>query len=185
MLEQIRLELKTDVDETRVIPAERVKSWMSSTEPDVRGATYAFLHSRHVARVLPAVSFDEVFDYILGYFEWCIRSDPAPGGWANTRYSAGWDLVGWFLGLWDQGHEKRYFDAIKSRLASLYSAGEPELKKAIEHAVIEHLFERKQVRKFFADWESDPLLKPAYDEGMLWVTHGGKSPLSGSEDEIH
>jgi len=154
---------------------------MSATEPDVRGATYGLLHSAHMTRVKPALTFDEVFDFILGYFEWCIKTDPAPGAWANTRYSAGWDLVGWFLALWDQRPDKKYFERIKSRLATLYKGGNAELKKSIEHAIVEHLFERKEVRKFFADWEDDPALKPAYDEGKLWVSRGGNSPLSGSE----
>jgi len=158
---------------------------MSSEDPDVRGATYGFFHSAHAARINPTLSFDEIFDFTLQYFDWCMRTDPAPGGWANTRYSAGWDLVGWFFGLWDEGRDKKYFKVIKSRLAKLYKAADADLKKAIEHAIIEHLFERKQVRNFFSDWKDDPELKSAHDEGMLWVTHGGSSPLSERQDKVH
>ncbi len=178
MLEQIRRELEADRCETREIPASLVRTWMASKDPDVLGATYGFFHSSAASRVGPALSFDEVFDFTLRYFEWCIRTDPAPVGWANTRYSAGWDLVGWFFGLWDQSRDRNYLKKIKTRLAGLYKTGDADLKKSIEHAIIEHLFERKQVREFFADWENDPDLKPAYDEGVLWVTHGGSSPLS-------
>ncbi len=178
MLEQIIRELEADRSETREIPVAQVRNWMASTEPDVRGATYGFLHSVHVSRVKPPLSFDEVFDFILQYYEWCIRADPAPGAWANTRYSAGWDMVSWFCRLWDESRDKKYFEKIKIRLAVLYKAGDADLKKAIEHATIEHLFENKHIRKFFADWESDADLKAAYDEGMLWVTHGGSSPLT-------
>jgi len=173
MLEQIRRELEAGRGETREISASLVRQWMASTDPQVRGATYAFLHSAHALRVAPALSFDEVFDFTLSYYEWCIRTDPEPGDWADTRYSAGW-----FLWLWDGGHDRKYSERIKSWLAELYKTGDAALKKAIEHATIEHLFERKQVRKFFADWQHDPELKPAYDEGMLWIMHGGKTPLS-------
>lgn len=178
MLEQIRRELESGRGETREIPAVLVRSWMASHDPDVRGATYGFFHSAHTTRVTPELSFDEVFDFTLNYYEWCIKTDPAPGGWANTRYSAGWDLVGWFSALWNQQRERKYFEEIKLRLADLYKNGNADLRKAIEHAIIEHLFERKQIRRFFADWERDPCLKSAYAEGTLWVTHGGTSPLT-------
>lgn len=178
MLEQIRRELEAERDDTREIPAVQVRNWMASDDGDVRGATYAFLHSAHAQRVRPELSFDDVFDFTLNYYDWCISTDPAPGGWANTRYSAGWDLVGWFCGLWDQQRDKKYFERIKARLANLYKTGDADLKKSIEHAMIEHLFERKPIRKFFADWDKDPDLKPAHDEGMLWVAHRGTSPLT-------
>lgn len=183
MLDQIRRELEADPDETREISASLVRTWMANREPNVRGAMYGLLHSSHAARVNPPLSFDEVFDFVLQYFEWCIKTDPAPGGWANTRYSAGWDLVGWFIGLWDESRDKKYFEAIKVCLESLYKTGDADLRKAIEHSIVEHLFERKAIRKFFGDWKTDPVLKPAYDEGVLWVTRGGKSPLSEQQSK--
>ena len=56
MLEQIIRELEADRSETREIPVSQVRNWMASTEPDVRGATYGFLHSVHVSRVKPPLS---------------------------------------------------------------------------------------------------------------------------------
>jgi hypothetical protein len=129
MLEQIKQELEADPRETRLIPAPLVRQWMANRDPDVRGATYGFFHSSHASRITPPLPFDEVFDFILQYFEWRIRTDPAPGAWANTRYSAGWDLVGWFIGLWDDARDKKYFEVIKLRLAELYRAGDTDLKK--------------------------------------------------------
>jgi hypothetical protein len=178
LLEQIIGELKADSNETREIPVSLVRSWLTCDDPDVRGAAYGFLRSAHASRVRPELSFDEIFDFFLRYFDWCITVDPAPGAWANTRYSAGWDLVGWFFRLWDESRDKKYLERIKFQLAELYKSGAEDRKKSIEHAIIEHLFERKQIRKFFADWKNDPDLRPAYEEGMLWVTHGGSSPLS-------
>jgi hypothetical protein len=80
--------------------------------------------------------------------------------------------------MWDEKRDKKYFEAIKSLLEKLYLTGEAELKKCIEHAIIEHLFERKPIRKFFSNWRDDPQLRPAYEEGMLWVNGGGTSPLT-------
>jgi hypothetical protein len=183
MLEEIIQAVEADRDDNREIPASQVRIWMSSKDPDVLGATYGFFHSAHTARVKPELSFDEVFDFTLNYYEWCIRTDPAPGKWASTRYSAGWDMASWFCALWDQRREKEYFERIKSRLAKLYKLGDADLKQAIAHAIVEHLFERKPIRKFFSDWKADPVLKFAYDEGMLWVTRGGTSPLSTPPDK--
>ena len=183
MLEEIRRELQSSRDETREIPASRVRNWMSSKDPDVLGATYGFFHSAHTGRIRPKLSFDEIFDFTLAYYEWCIRTDPPPGRWASTRYSAGWDLASWFFVLWDQKRDKKYFDRIKLKLEQLYESGDADLKQAIEHAIVEHLFERKAIRKFFANWKNDPQMKAAYEEGMLWITRGGTSPLSETPKE--
>jgi hypothetical protein len=183
MLEQITRELEADLNETREIPAALVQTWMKSPEPDIRGATYALLYSAHVNRVKPPIPFDDRFQFFLDYYSWCLRVDPPPFGWANTRYSAGWDLVGWFCLLWDEGISKKYFEKIKSRLEEIYKQGDAELKKAVEHAIMEHLFERKNIRQFFSSWKDDPGLKPAFDEAMLWIAGGGSSPLTGSPRE--
>jgi hypothetical protein len=91
---------------------------------------------------------------------------------------AGTELVGMFVWMWDEGRDRRYFVEVKSRLAGLYVEGSSDVRRAIEHAVIEHLFEREPIREFFSDWRDDPRLRPAYDEGMLWVAGGGTSPLT-------
>jgi len=141
-------------------------------------ATYGFLsNAGQVQRVSPPLEFDEVFDFILRYYEFCFRTDPK-SQWANSRYSAGWDLTGWFTQMWDEERNTKYFQAIKSMLERLYVAGNAELKKCIEDSVIEHLFERKPIRKFFEDWAHNPQLRPAYDQAKLWGDRGGKSPLT-------
>ena len=178
MLQEIVKELKTPAAERKSVPQSQVRKWMESKDTDTLGATYVFLSkAEHVERVTPALSFDPVFDFMLRYYEFCLKTDPQ-SNWADSAYFAGADLVGWFVWMWDEDRDKKYFEAIKSRLAELYSSGSPELKKCIEHAIIEHLFERKPIRKFFEDWKNDPQLQPAYQEGMLWVKGGGTSPLT-------
>lgn len=149
-------------------------------DADRFGAIYVFLSKiEHIRRVSPPLSFDLVFDFMLRYYEFCLKSNPE-SKWANNSYSAGWDLTGWFVSMWDEGREKKYFEMIKTSLAELYVGGSPELRKCIEHAVIEHLFERKPIREFFVDWRDKPELRPAYDEGILWIKGGGTSPLTES-----
>jgi hypothetical protein len=157
---------------------------MRSTDLNLMDATYVLLNSPHLQRIAPPLLFDEVFEFTLRYYVSFLRENPSPRGKPPMRYSAGWDLVAWFCHLWDSGVDKTYFASIKAQLAELYKSGDNDLKRAIEHAIIEHLFERRQVRKYFVDWQSDPELKPAYEEGLLWIKHGGTSPLSEHQDRV-
>lgn len=181
IFEEIVQELKKSRVEGTPVPQTRVQKWMEeSVDADALGATYVFLSkAEHVDRVTPPLSFDPVFDFMLRYYEICLKSNP-DSKWANNSYSAGWDLVGWFVWMWDEKRDKKYFEAVKSLLEKLYLAGDAELKKCIEHAIIEHLFERKPIQKFFGDWRDNPQLRPAYEQGMLWVKGGGTSPLTES-----
>ena len=178
MLEEIIKELKTPSGERRAIPQSEVRRWMETTEPDTLGAVYVFLSKPdHISRVSPPLSFDPVFDFMLRYYEFCLTTNPQ-SKWANSAYSAGSDLVGWFVWMWDEGRDRRYLEIVKSLLARLYISGPSDLKTCIEHAVIEHLFERKPIRRFFGDWNDNPELRPAYAEGMAWIKSGGASPLT-------
>lgn len=178
MIEKIIKQLEMPEGETSVIPAPEVRRWMSSDDIEVLGATYELLtNTRHAPRISPALAFDDVFKFLLRYYEICLRKD-LEGEWADGRYLAGGEMVRIFVSLWDEGRDKKYFEAMKSLLRELYLAGDANLKKCIEHAVVEHLFEREEIRKFFSDWRDDPELQSAYQEGMLWVRRGGTSPLT-------
>jgi len=178
MLQEIIKEFTTPITARKNVAQSDVLKWMDSGDADTLGATYVFLSKpEHVGRVTPPLSFDPVFDFMLRYYEFCLKNDPQ-SEWANSAYSAGGDLVGWFVWMWDEGRDRKYFERIKSRLADLYISGSTEQKKCIEHAIVEHLFERKPIRKFFSDWKTNSQLQPAYEEGMLWATGGGASPLT-------
>jgi hypothetical protein len=178
MLQEIEEELQKPAEKRTSVPQSKVRKWMESKDTESLGATYVFLSkAEHVDRVTPPLAFDPVFDFLLKYFEFCLTANPKSER-ANSAYSAGYDLVGWFVWMWDEKRDKKYFEAIKSLLSRLYVSGTPELKKCIEHGIVEHLFERKAIRNFFGDWKDDPNLRPAYEEGMLWIKGGGSSPLT-------
>lgn len=177
MLQEIVNELER-VGSGLIISDSQVRNWMRSEDADILGATYAFLsNAAQVQRVSPPLPFEEVFHFMLRYYEFCFRNDPK-SRWANSRYSAGWDLAGWFSQMWDQEENKKYIHQVKSFLERLFVTGTPELRRCIEHSVIEHLFEREPIRKFFEDWAHNPQLRPAYDEAKLWIERGGRSPLT-------
>jgi hypothetical protein len=178
MLQDIVSELERPNPEGRSVPQSRVLKWMESDDVETIGATYRFIISpRHVERVDPPLDFDSVFDFVLGYYEICLKTNPQ-SEWADSCTSAGMDMIKWFVWMWDEGRDRKYFDAMKSRLANLYLSGTPELKKRVVQGVVEHLFEREPIRVFFSDWRDNEQLRPAYDEGMLWIEGGGTSPLT-------
>jgi hypothetical protein len=180
LFEEIAQELKRTRNEGTPIPQSRVRDWMEreDADADAFGATYVFLSkAEHTGRVAPPLEFDPVFHFMLRYYEFCLKTNPE-SKWANSSYSAGLDLVGWFVWMWDEKREEKYFESIKAMLEKVYVAGGPEIKKCIEKAVVEHLFERKDIRAFFSDWRDNPQLRPAYEEGKVWVEGGGTSPLT-------
>lgn len=178
MLREIIKTLETVDTGSAPIPEAEVHRWMSGNDPEVLGAAYSLLrNAKLVRRVTPPLSFDEVFAFFLRYYEFCLKNDPR-GDWVDDRFTAGCDFVTTFVSLWDEGRDRRYFQEMKALLRRLYLEGPGELQESIEQAIIEHLFEREDIRDFFSDWRDDARLKPAYDAGVLWVEGGGKSPLT-------
>jgi DNA-binding transcriptional MerR regulator len=68
-------------------------------------------------------------------------------------------------------------DDLKAWLGRLYKEGDPDLRICIVQATLEHLFEKKQIRKFFDDWKNDEVLAVAHEEASEWYKGGGTSPL--------
>jgi len=178
VLDEIIKQLQTSEKDSTEIPESRVRAWMSSEDMEVLGATYSLLSKkRPLSHVVPPLSFDDLFAFYMRYFELCIRNDPQ-GTWVDDRFTAGCDFVNAFVSFWDEGCDKRYLSEMKSLLGKLYIGGSPEVKRSIVQAIVEHLFERDEIRQFFRDWQDDPGLEPAYGEVTLWAKGGGKSPLT-------
>jgi hypothetical protein len=178
MLSEIIRRLETAEDDSSTIAVSEVRGWMTSDDVEVLGATCTLLmDARLVQRIRPSLPFDEVFAFFLRYYEFCLKQDPH-GEWVDDRFSAACDIVSTFVSWWDDRRNKVYFDKIKSLLSHLYIEGTPELKRSIEQAIVEHLFERDDIRQFFSDWNEDPRLRPAYDSGVSWAKGGGTSPLT-------
>lgn len=159
---------------TDLLPLAELKIWMLSADIEVLGFVYAMIHD-HRFRIEPPLPVLEYVPWAKHYYERCFRENP-DGDWANSSYSAGWDLVGFFISLWDNETVPR--DSLlnlKKWLAKLYFTADEGLRLCIVHATLEHLFERKAIRKYFSDWQQDPVLAPAYKEACLWDK---KTPLS-------
>jgi len=164
------------------IPKARIEQFMSQDDIEVLGAVYAFVTDETRSKVIePRLQFEDLYRFLLHYYERCFREDPK-SKWADSRYSAGHDLVNWFVSLWNDKEVPRSIIAnLKTWLAQLYTEGDEALRNCLVTATLEHLFEQKDIRKYFADWEGDPALGPAFSQAMKWVQGGGKTPLGKAE----
>ena len=166
----------------RPISKGRILEVMKSHDIEVLGAVYKFVTNKGRSKAIrPALQLEDYYRFMTHYYERCFREDPK-GEWADSRYLAGWGLVNWFVSLWNDKEVPRYTIAnLKDWLARLYREGDDDLRTCMETATLEHLFERKKIRKYFADWNDDPILGVAFKGASAWVEGGGKTPLGKRE----
>lgn len=173
-------ELGLGAPEPRSIPISknRLEQLMRSGNIEVLGVVYDFISDpKHRPLIEPRLEFRDYHRFITAYFGRCFREDPK-SRWACSRYSAGWDLVNWFVSFWnDETVPRSAISELKEWLATLYREGDANLRTCLETATLEHLFEHKTIQKFFTDWERDPVLGTAYSAAAAWVKGGGKTPL--------
>jgi len=164
---------------TAPVPREKVLRWMQDDNIDVLGAAFYFItDKRYYPRVHPPLAFEDYHPFAIRYYKRCFRENPEDNKWALGRYPAGWSFVVWFVGLWnDREVPRKALDDLKQLLARLYKEGDSPLRECLVTATLEHLFERRRIAKYFSDWQQDPVLRKAYEEGMEWVKRGGHTPL--------
>jgi hypothetical protein len=169
---------RLDVDEKERVAQEQLKEWMKSDEVQALGAIYYLIFDkRYYPRIEPALSFEDYKSFLLPYYDRCFREDPQVD-WASTRYTAGWDLVGWFMGLWRDGSvPRKSLEEIKRWMADIYRNGDEQVRNCLVTATLEHLFEDRKVAKFFIDWRGDPILKQGYSDALAWSAEGSSSPF--------
>lgn len=165
------VEIVSQFEKKTPIPRDKIRQWMQSADIEVLGALYALIVKReHYTRIDPSLSVEDYYSFLKHYFERCFIENP-DGEWAHTRYAAGWDLVNWFVHLWqDPSVPRLILHELKEWLAKLYKEGTSELRVAIITAALEHLFEHHDIEKYFSDWKRDITLKPAYEEAVEYAT---------------
>ncbi len=154
---------------TSSIPLHTVEIWMESESIEVMGAVAELISScGHFKQIMPPLEFEPYHRFFLRYYERCLLEDPQ-GKWAHSRYSAGWDIVRWFIGLWDNPSIPRnIIEDLKKWLARIYLASNDSLRTCLVTATLEHLFENPDVRNFFLDWKKDPVLGIAFGQAAEW-----------------
>jgi hypothetical protein len=164
------------VPKTDTVALSDVQRWMASQDIEILGFTHTLLHDGRF-RIEPPISVSEYVEFAKHYYERCLLENP-DGEWSDSRYSAGGDLVNIFASLWkDSSVPRAVLIDLKTWLGKLYRAGDSEIRICIVHAALEHLFEQKDIRKFFSDWQKDEILKVAHAEASEWYKGGGRTPL--------
>ncbi|PYV54963.1 MAG: hypothetical protein DMG91_13315 [Acidobacteria bacterium] len=158
------------------IPKVDLIEGISGDDPELAGAVYDIITTdRLKKRIEPPLADEELENLLMPYFERCILTDPK-GEWTLTRYSAAWEAQGCMLKGWDNdGGSSKSFARWKKWMERLYRAGDEAIKRAIVDGILEHLFEKKGLRQFFADWKADSELKTAYEEAQLWADTQSKN----------
>lgn len=152
-----------------LLHAERVKksdvmSFASASDIDSSGVIYSLLLDRSfVRKIEPELNVDEVQDFLRIYFKRCIVADPQ-STWADSRYSACWDVANWLLRMQDSNELSDGALLLwKSWLESIYIEGDADVRKALETALLEHIFINRTLFRAFSSWENAPQLKEAYE----------------------
>jgi hypothetical protein len=161
---------------TDVLSLSDVREWIKSSDIEILGFTHDLIHDGRF-RIEPVLPLNEYKDFVKHYFELCLRDNPE-GEWADSSYSAGGDLVNIFASLWrDSSVPREVLKELRNWFGQLYREGDKRVRTCIVNATLEHLFEQKEIRNFFADWKNDDVLAVAHREASDWYLGGGKTPL--------
>jgi len=160
------------IKEPGKVPASEVKNWLRHRSLDVLSvATDLILE--HSRRIEPPLTMQEICDAVRDYYQRCFQEDHE-SEFVPSFHIAGYELVRWFRNLWgDPDVPREYLSDLKTMLAQLYRASDKKKADRLVNAVIEHLFETREIAEFFADWKSDAALSRGFARAMEWVE---KSP---------
>jgi len=155
-----------------------IRNWLNSGQIEILAVIYEFSYKKEIyEKIVPPLTFIDYYKLITKYFSLCFEKNHKDDYWIHSRYSAGRDLVGWFVNLWDDKHtSKKYLKSMKDWMANLYKKGDGELKECLITATLEHLFEDKKIIKYFSDWRKDPELKIAFQTAKEWCEIGESNP---------
>jgi hypothetical protein len=158
------------------IQRERVRGWMKAQELRSLGALYSFLmDSAYSQRIEPGLNFADYHQFVMRYLGRCIKED-VDDDWADSRWDAARDFVSWFRGLWkDPDVPREALRDLEKWLGELYKDGNEDIKRCIVDGALEHLFEEKDIERFFRGWKKDDVLRQAYAEALEWKQKGGDS----------
>lgn len=157
--------------ETGPISRAEAEAWMKSDDLQILGlVVQAFVDYGDLERIEPRLDMQVVYDFLLRYYERCIREDPECE-WADGRYVVGLHIVPWYHNAPEVIGESLlgFLADIKQLLRRLYLEGDEDVRDAIVCGTIEHILEQPRWREFFKDWCDDPILRGAYDYAMEWA----------------
>ncbi|WP_281184531.1 hypothetical protein [Trichlorobacter lovleyi] len=155
------------IDTDEIIPRDLILSWMQEKDLEIRGAVYT-LTSKAWYRIQPELTKEEQCYFMLHYLLDCIREDNQEPEWSHTGFDAAYEFERWLKHLGKNPEAEDIIVAAARELTATYRAGGEKLKERIVTGALEHVFEARSLRRFFAEWRAAPDLKDAYDRCVEW-----------------
>ena len=169
------------IGEHGIIPKEHVLAWMQEKDLEVRGAVYE-LTSKAWDRIQPVPTMEEQCNFMLQYLLDCICENNQETEWSHTGFEAAWELASWLKHLNTMPESERVIVTAADKLTAMYRAGGDDLKNRIATGTLEHVFEVKQLRKYFDEWLSDPELREEYEACAGWGNAHVEAPWNKLND---
>jgi len=153
------------------IDYKKAKEWMESPDLNVLGAFYSLIVKKSYAkRIKPNLSFDDYFNFLLGYYGRCLIENPMSNdvnSFLMSRYSAGRDAAIWILSFNKEDPASHLaLIAIKKWIGNIYINGDRALRECIITSILEHIFIENHIVKIFQDWNAHRILKKAYKDAI-------------------
>ncbi len=157
-----------------------LQEWLAHSDPEVRGAAYLLIRERDLAlHTEPSLTREDIVEIVLAFFGRAIHEETG-GDWAFSGYEAAWDFAAWFTTIADDSSVPRALVVdIANWLGRLYLTSDAEARTTLINGALEHIFERRHLRKLFRGWESSVELAHAKRRSAIWSDAGGDSPIVG------
>lgn len=127
------------------------------------------LTSKAWYRIQPELTKEEPCYFMLKYLIDCMREDHEDSEFIHSGFEAADEFARWLKHLGRKNLEAEDIIIAAAReLTATYRAGDEKLKERIVTGALEHIFEARNLRCFFAEWQSSPDLKVAYARCIEW-----------------
>lgn len=161
-------EVLAALESDRAVAAGDVRRWIDSGDVLTWSAVYTLLSS-HADRIEPQLSIDDRLEFARRYLLRCLEQNPTPGEHLHGGYEAAWELAA-VLRQWrrDGGRAAGAIRGVALDLERLYRRADAALQTRILCGVMEHAFEDRALRRYFAQWERDRELREVYKLAAEW-----------------
>lgn len=144
-----------------------VLRWMSDSDLETRALVYR-LTDEAWSRITPELSMKEQCAFMGKYLLECIAANRTDEDHIHSGFEAAWELAAWLKHLEPmEGSEKMIREVVRD-LEQVFRAADEKTKNRIETGAVEHILERRALRKYFAHWSKDPALRSAYELCLAW-----------------
>lgn len=155
------------IEATGSIPKDQVLAWMADADLETRGALYV-LTDKAWSRIQPPLTMGEQCSFMAAYLLDCLETNPQSGNWTHSGFEAAWELASWLKHLDDTSGTVHVLQNVAQEIERIYRRADRETKDRIMAGLLDHAFEQKTVRRFFAHWQRDPVLRRAYELCAEW-----------------